>query len=123
MIASDPVLLGAGALFGAMQIIEDRKRKVAHGARAPASRSASSSTTCSSRSPTSCRDRSARPIVNPRRADDPSRRAPADLMSAAQRAQADAKQTHEQQAGRKAALDQQLAALTKIAQVVEGGAR
>ena len=29
MIASNPVLLGAGALFGGMQIIEDRKRKVA----------------------------------------------------------------------------------------------
>ncbi len=29
MIASNPVLLGAGALFGGMQIFEDRKRKVA----------------------------------------------------------------------------------------------
>ena len=51
IVASNPVLLGAGALFGGLQMFEDRKRKVAAAAPAGArSRSVSSWTTCSSRS-------------------------------------------------------------------------
>ena len=56
LIAANPVLLGAGAVFGGMQLVDERKRKVAQRAPGrPARRSASSSTTSSSRWATSGR--------------------------------------------------------------------
>jgi hypothetical protein len=124
MIASNPVLLGAGALFGGMQIIEDRKRKVAQRRQSARQQvrqfidDVQFEVTNELSGLIRQAHREIRDGLTSRLAE-----LQRTYMSAAQRAQADAKQTQEQQAGRKAALDQQLAALTKIAQIVEGGAR
>ncbi len=125
LIAANPVLLGAGAIFGGMQIMEDRKRKVAQ------------------------RRQSARQQVR-QFIDDVQfevtnelsgliRQAHREIRDsftsrltelqktytgAAQRAQADAKRTQEEIGGRRAELDQQLTLLAKIDQVVAtGGAK
>jgi hypothetical protein len=125
LVASNPVLLGAGALFGGMQLLEDRKRKVA------------------------LRRQNARQQVR-QFIDDVQfdvtnelsglvRQAHRDIRdgftarlaelqrtyaAAAQSAQADAKQTQQEQASRGTELDHQLALLDRITEVVSaGGAR
>ena len=47
LIASNPVLLGIGAVFGGMGLADDRRRKIAARRRQRAPRCGSSSTTCS----------------------------------------------------------------------------
>ena len=52
LLATNPVLLGIGALFGGMGLSRTASARCRCGARRRVRRSASSSTTCSSRSPT-----------------------------------------------------------------------
>ena len=114
MIASNPVLLGAGALFGGMQIVEDRKRKVAQ--RRQSARQqvrqfiddvqfevTDKLTGLIRQAHRELRDSLTTRLTELQRT----------YTSAAQRAQADAKQTQEQLATRRAGLDQQLATLTR----------
>ena len=122
MIASNPVLLGAGALFGGMQIVEDRKRKVAQ--RRQSARQqvrqfiddvqfevTDKLTGLIRQAHRELRDSLTTRLTELQRT----------YTSAAQRAQADAKQTQEQLATRRAGLDQQLATLTRIAETVAAG--
>ncbi len=122
MIASNPVLLGAGALFGGMQVVEDRKRKVAQ--RRQSARQqvrqfiddvqfevTDKLTGLIRQAHRELRDSLTTRLTELQRT----------YTAAAQRAQADAKQTQEQLATRRAGLDQQLATLTRIAETVAAG--
>ena len=127
LLATNPVLLGVGALFGGMRLVEDRKRKVAAapperphaGPPVPRRRAVRGDRQADRRDP---RRRSASCATS---SPNGSRELQRTYTDAAQRAQEDAKQTQERaRQRRRAELDQQLATLTRIAETVAaGGAR
>jgi hypothetical protein len=122
LIATNPVLLSAGALFGSMQLVEDRKRKVVQrrqNARQQVRQfidDVQFEVTNELSSVIRNAHRAIRDGFTTRLAE-----LQKTYTGAAQRAQADAKQTQEGIAKRRAELDQQLGLLDRVATNVQTG--
>ena len=125
LIATNPVLLGAGALFGGIQLLEDRKRKIAQ-RRQNARQQVRQFIDDVQFEVTNEVSGLIREIQRDIRDYFTSRLAELQrtYAGAAQQAQADAKRTQEGLAARRTELEQQLALLTRINDAVaKGGVR